>query len=152
MHWRLVPGVAQIVVHTDETPSDEEWDACIAEVEEHGSTLKGVLAYTKRTGPTAAQRTKSNAIYERFGDSFKMAIMADSRMVVGIVTAMSWAVGSNVKAFSTKDFEGAADYLGIEGEDRIKVRVVLRQLARAANRDIEAFAEESGRFRRKLIE
>lgn len=149
MYWRLIPGVVHIVVHTDEPPSDADWDACIDDVSEHGEGIKGVLVYSTRTGPSASQRTKANAVYEKFG-GMKMAIMASSRLVIGIVTAISWAVGNDVKAFATTDFEGAANYVGLNSEERLKARVVLRQLARSAGRDIDAFSDESGRFRKKL--
>lgn len=150
MHWRAVPGVVHIVVHADEAPSDEEWEAYLEDATSHAKDIKGLLVYTQQHGPSAAQRARSSEAFSAIGADFNTAIMAGSRLVMGMVTALSWVIGSRVKAFSTRDFESAADYLELSGEERIQARVVLRQLARSAGRDIDAFADESGRFRKKF--
>ncbi|PRP91263.1 hypothetical protein ENSA5_56760 [Enhygromyxa salina] len=149
MHWQAVPGLLHIVVHTEESPSDEDWDKYLADVVEHAAGCKGVLVYTRRAGPSAQQRARSNAAFESFGSDSLVAIMTGSRLTLGIVTAVSWVVGGNIKAFSTHDFEGAAAHLGLDPTERIRARIVLKQLARSAGLDIDAFADESGRFRRR---
>ena len=73
-------------------------------------------------------------------------------MVRGIVTALSWAAGGNIKAFATTDFKGAVEYLGLNEEEELRTRVVFKQIARSAGLTIQAFADESGTFRRKYGE
>ncbi|MCA9702095.1 MAG: hypothetical protein KC431_31520 [Myxococcales bacterium] len=75
--------------------------------------------------------------------------MTASRLVQGMVTALSWAVGSKIRAFSTVDFAGATDCLGLDEAQKAETRVQLRMLARSAGLEIDAFADESGWFRRK---
>lgn len=150
MHWRAVPGILHIAVHTDESPSDEDWDAYLRDVVEHSKTIKGVLVYTVRVGPSAPQRARASELFKSLNVDLHSVIMTGSRVTQGIVTALSWAIGQKIKAFSTSDFEGAVKYLGLDADEQIKVRVVLRQLARAAELEVDAFAEESGRFRQKF--
>jgi hypothetical protein len=149
MYWRVVPDAIMIVVHTDQTPSDEEWDTYLAEVIERARELRGVLVYSESAGPSAPQRARSNEAYKAAGVQMRTAIMSSSRLVRGVVTALSWTLADKVKSFSTKEFDPAAKYLGLSKEDQLKARVVLKQLARSAGVEIEAFADESGQFNRK---
>lgn len=150
MHWQIIAGTVAIVVHTDEAPSDEEWDAYLAELVQSVSDINGLLVYSDKVGPSAPQRARSNEAFARAGKDIKTAIMTGSRVVRGIITAMNWALDGRVKPFTTLDFEGAMNYLGLDTEQQIRTRVALRQLARAAGTEIEAFADESGRFRKKF--
>ncbi|KIG12872.1 hypothetical protein DB30_00939 [Enhygromyxa salina] len=150
MYWRVVPGVVHIVAHTHDSPTDEDWDAYLADVIANLGEIKGVLVYTLRAGPSASQRARSNEAFSRAGVEVQTVIMTASRVTQGIVTALSWAVGAKIKAFSTHDFAGAVACLGLDMEEQIKARVVLKQLARAAEIEIDAFADESGKFRQRL--
>ena len=48
------------------------------------------------------------------------------------------------------EFTQAIEYLGlVNDDDQMRARVVLKQVARAANVQIDAFADESGQFRKK---
>ena len=149
MYWRVIPESLVIVVHSDTQPTDEEWDAYLDDISGEIKGVKGVLVYAEKVGPSAPQRARSNEAFKRAGVDVKIAIMTGSRAVRGMVTALGWALGSNIKAFTTKDFAGAVKYFELNPEDEIKARVVLKQLARGANTEVEAFADESGRFRQK---
>jgi hypothetical protein len=150
MHWRIIPDVVAVVVHTNEAPSDEDWDRYIDEVAKSGKAIKGVLVYTPSVGPSAPQRARSSKALEQAGMDLQTAIMTTSRMVRGIVTAMTWAVGGKVKAFSTMEFNQAVVSLGLSEDDQLKTRVVLKQLARAADVVVDSFADESGQFMKKV--
>ena len=150
MHWRVIPDIAVVSVNTDTDPSDEDWDAYLTDVAQHLRGLKGVLVYTPKSGPSAPQRARANAAFEKNKADIPTAVMTSSRMVRGIVTALSWALGSKIKAFSENDFQGAVDFLELDPEEQLKIKVVLKQLARAANLQVEAFADESGQFRQKF--
>ncbi|PRQ06522.1 hypothetical protein ENSA7_38420 [Enhygromyxa salina] len=152
MYWRVVPGVVHVVAHTHVAPSDEDWDAYLADVLANLGTIKGALVYTHRVGPSAPQRARSNEAFTRAGAELQTVIMTASRMTQGIVTALSWAMGAKIKAFSTRDFAGAVNCLNLDPEEQIRTRVVLKQLARAAEVEVDAFADESGRFRQRLEE
>ena len=149
MHWRTVPNTVIVSVNTDVAPSDEEWDEYLEEVTQIVHDIKGVLVYTPSVGPTAAQRARSNEAFKASKAQVKTSIMTGSRMVRGIVTALSWAITDKIKAFPTEDFNSAAEFLELTDEEKLRTRVVLKQLARAANVTVDAFADESGQFRRK---
>lgn len=148
-HWRVVPDLVAINVLHESTPSDEDWDAYLKEIIESIHTLKGVLVYSEFAGPTAPQRARANEIYKAANIDSRTAIMSGSRLVRGVVTAMSWTLADNIKAFPTTDFDGAVRYLGLDAEQQLRTRVLLKQVARAANVSIAAFADESGQFRKK---
>jgi hypothetical protein len=149
MHWRIVPDTVAIVVHGDQAPSDDDWEQYIRDVVANCRTLKGVLVYTGNSGPTAPQRARSSDAFREAGAEINTAIMTSSRLVRGIVTALTWAVGGKVKAFSTMEFNQAAAYLGLDEDGQLRTKIVLKQLARAAGVVIDAFADESGQFQRK---
>jgi hypothetical protein len=150
MHWRVIPDVVAVNVNTDLDPSDEDWDAYLKDITQYVKGLKGVLIYTPKSGPSAPQRARANAAFEGTKAGIPTAVMTGSRMVRGIVTAFSWALGGKIKAFAPNDFQGAVEYLELTPDDQLKAKVVLKQLARAANITIDAFADESGQFRQKF--
>lgn len=152
LYWRIFPDLLAIVVHTSEPPTDEDYDAFCEElvtaVKQDG--IKGMLIYSEEAGPSAAQRSRSSAMLKEAGAAdLKIAIMSGSRLVRGMVTAFSWAMAGNVHAFSTRDFDKALDSFGIPDGERVKIRVGLKQLALTSGTRVEAFADESGKFRQK---
>jgi hypothetical protein len=149
LYWQVIPDLVAISVHTNETPSDEDWDRYLGDVIKHVKGLKGILVYSESTGPSAPQRARVNESYKQAGVNIRTAIMSGSRMVRGVVTAMSWTLAENIKAFSTKDFESAVKYLELSNEDQLRTRVMLKQLARGAEIEVAAFADESGQFAKK---
>jgi hypothetical protein len=150
MHWRIIPGAIVVLVHSDVEPSDEDFEGYLADVANNIDQIKGGLIYTDKVGPSAHQRSRSTAVFDSLGREFEAAIMTGSRLVRGMITAINWAVNGRAKAFSTKDFDGAVGIFKLDPETVIKVRVTLKQLARAADVTIDAFADESGQFRQKF--
>lgn len=148
MYWREVPGAVMVVVHTDEPPTDEDWDAYLDAVA-RSPGIRGILIYSLRVGPSAPQRARSVEATKSAQTDLKMAIMTGSRLTQGVVTALSWALGNNIRAFSSRDFDKAVAYLELTTDERLTTKVLLKQLARMANIEVDAFAEESGQFRQK---
>jgi hypothetical protein len=150
-YWRIIPDLVAVNVLTNVTPSDVDWDVYLEAIKKSVSTLRGVLVYSESAGLSAGQRARANEAYKNASVNSRTAIMSGSRLVRGVVTAMSWTLADNIKAFSTTDFDGAVNYLGFDAEEQLRTRVVLKQLARTANVQIEAFADESGQFRKKYL-
>lgn len=148
-HWRIIPDLVAVNVLTNVTPSDADWDAYLQEVKAARDSLKGVLVYSESAGPTASQRARANATYADAKANSRTAIMSGSRLVRGVVTAMSWTLADNIKAFSTMEFNEAVTYLGLDSDEQLRTRVALKQVARSAGIQIDAFADESGQFRKK---
>jgi len=149
LHWRLVPGVIMITVHTKETPSDEDWDEYLADVKKHVKEVRGVLVYSESAGPTAPQRARINDLYKALNVKMRTAIMSGSRLVRGVVTAMSWTLADDIKSFATTEFDKTVQYLELTEDETLRVKIVLKGLARGAAIEVAAFADESGRFAQK---
>lgn len=130
-----IAGNAHVAVHGKAPPSDEEWQAYLDHIVEHVSEIRGVLVNTIGGGPTASQRRIATEHWNRYGSTPKMAIMTVSPIVRGMVKALSWFLGTNLRAFPIDGFEDAGGYLGL-GEDDIeetkqmvaKLREDLKQL------------------------
>jgi hypothetical protein len=151
MHWRIVPGALFVLVHSDIEPSDEDFEAYLADVAKNIDQIRGGLIYTDKVGPSAHQRARSTAVFDSLKKAeFETSIMTGSRLVRGMITAINWAVNGRAKAFSTKDFDGAVGVFKFDPETVLKIRVTLKQLARAADVKIDAFADESGQFQKKF--
>jgi hypothetical protein len=152
LYWRLIPGVIMITVHTKTTPSDEDWDAYLEDVKKQATGIRGVLVYSESAGPTAPQRARISELYKALNIKLRTAIMSGSRLVRGVVTAMSWTLADDIKSFSTTEFDKAVEYLELSEDERLRAKIVLKGLARGASVEVAAFADESGRFAKKYKE
>jgi hypothetical protein len=142
-----------VVVHTDVTPTDEDWDKVMSMILEHGKDTKNLLVYSTEAGPTAAQRSRFADTLRKIGD-LQTIVMTNSRLVRGSITAFGWIMSGKVKAVSTTDFDGIMPIFGFDpaSDEAMKIRVTLKHLARSASQSVDAFADESGRFRKKYGE
>ena len=134
--WRVVPGIVHVVVHTREDPSDGDWDEYVDDLERNANNIRGLLVYTEAAGPSAEQRKKAVAMWERMGIQRQTAVMTGSRVTRGIVTAMSWVMGSAIRAYHVNDFAGAVKSLGLSDDESAAVSQTLRELGRDAGINI----------------
>jgi hypothetical protein len=98
--------------------SDESWRDYLG----HASTSVksdgpyfGVLFWAPQNGPSAAQRkllTEEFAQAIRIDLQRRVALISDSPLVRGAITAITWFTRSNVGAFAPKDAKKALDWLG----------------------------------------
>ncbi|MCX4240264.1 SpoIIAA family protein [Paraliomyxa miuraensis] len=116
-----------IAVHTKENPTDEDWDrygdVANGVMNVHGSVK--MLVYSIGGGPNSLQRNKAN---EAFRDRpQQVAVMLNSAMTRGIVTALSW-FNPAIKAFNLEQLEEACTYLGVPRGQLDPVREALEVL------------------------
>lgn len=124
----MVPGVALVVVQQCEV-TDAEYEGLLQFVEENLPKVKRMLVYTETAGPTTSQRARSNELFARIGAP-QGAVMTGSRLVLGIVTAFSWVIGSSkIRAFPLTNFEGATDSLNMSAQEKAKLYEMLKTLA-----------------------
>lgn len=128
MQFRAVEDVF-VVVHKADPPTEQEWeeyvDYCIALPQSCNKTL----VLTLGGGPNAKQR---NALQKRFLVEHPMtvAVMTDSTMVRGIVTALNW-FNPKAKAFPYANGTGVPDalaHLGVQGVAGQRVGIELQKL------------------------
>lgn len=122
-------AVGNIVVgfHTRDNPNDDDWTAYLecgrVLLEEHERI--GILAYSLGGGPNAVQRGEVN---EMFKDTpQRVAVMLDSRMARGAVTALSW-FNNKIHAFKLDQQDEALAHLGATPEQVTRVKEELAQL------------------------
>lgn len=113
-----------LVMHTKDNPTDEEWALYLEFTKKNLSNLKRNLIITEGGGPSTMQRGLLNDLLEAQNYKPKISIVTLSRLVRGIVTALSW-FNPNVKAFSTIQIPAALDYLEVPKEDH---EVVMREI------------------------
>lgn len=108
-----------VVVHNDQTPSDDDWRAWV-EWNHKNVVEKGLigryLIVSEGGAPTAAQR---KMLHETMAPPLKKdpawiktAVVTPSTFVRGVMTAMSW-LDPIFRAFSPQDIASAYKYLGI---------------------------------------
>ncbi|NVB37537.1 STAS/SEC14 domain-containing protein [Pseudenhygromyxa sp. WMMC2535] len=123
-----VSGKAHIAVHGKVPPSDEEWQAYLDHIVNHVSEIRGVLVSTLGGGPSTAQRRAATEHWNRYGSTPKMAIMTVSPIVRGMVKALSWFLGTNLRAFALDDYENARKYLGLGETDIDEIAETVERL------------------------
>ncbi|KIG13414.1 hypothetical protein DB30_08090 [Enhygromyxa salina] len=123
-----IAGNAHIAVHGTAPPDDQEWQAYLDDILDRVHECRGVIVNTMGGGPTAAQRRASTEHWNRYGSTPRMAIMTVSPVVRGMVTALSWFLGTNIRAFPIDGFSAAGKHLALSDADIEAVRAMVDKL------------------------
>lgn len=108
-------------------PTDAEWERWIAMSVERLGRDQRVIVESHNNGPNAAQR---KAITDAMRNvDVRVAVMTDSGVVRGIVTALAW-LGVQQRAFPLHAERQAAIYLGLTSEELEQSLVQLPRLRR----------------------
>jgi len=94
-------------------PTDDEWSRWVALGVRRNGQQQRVLIESRGGGPTAKQR---QAILSANKADVRIAVMTDSTVVRGIVTAVAW-FGVALRAVPLNRFEAAATYLELTPEE-----------------------------------
>ena len=117
----MVTGTVLCLLHTEEPPSDDEWDTGMALLEGHrkpDGELVSMLVFTAGGAPTVAQRRRGNQI--TMGRNCVRAICTDSKATLVIVRGLSW-FAPGLKSFSTKELDEAIRYVGVSSDEMARV-------------------------------
>jgi hypothetical protein len=108
-------GRVLLGVHHRSPPTDEEWARWIAlAIEPSPGGVRTIVESGGSSGPNAKQR---RALAEALqGVDIRSAILTDSLVVRGIVTAIAW-LNVSVRAFATEQQREAADYLELAADE-----------------------------------
>jgi len=112
MAYHLHKKSVFLVLHTKDNPTDEEWAEYVEFSKKNVQFLRSSLIITEGGGPNTLQRGQLNDVLEAQGFKSKISVVTLSRLVRGIVTAISW-FNPNIKAFSTIQIPAALEYLEI---------------------------------------
>jgi hypothetical protein len=140
MLWGEKCDVA-IAVHTEQAPSDIEWDGWIELCAKRAPNRFGFLVFSDGGGPSSIQRSKLSRIPEL--KTIPSAVVTSSAVGRGIVTAVSW-LGTKVRAFAPANVQGALEYLRVPEELRLGVlREVASLRMRLVGSTLDAFETRS---------
>ena len=116
MVYRLI-GQILVTVHSDKSPDDVEWEPYFQFSTKLPPTCRRMLVVSKGGGPNAKQRKYVNEAYTK-DVKMTVAVVNDSAMVRGIVTALGW-FNSHIKPFPYTDagMQDAFKYLGVTGNE-----------------------------------
>jgi regulator of extracellular matrix RemA (YlzA/DUF370 family) len=121
----------RIAVHHTSPPTDEQWDRWIALCSEQDGPIR-VVVESHGGAPNAKQRRAlSDALA---GRDLRSAILSDSIVVRGVVTALAW-LGVSLRAFPLHDYPSVAAYLGLSNDELTGAIEQLRSLRKDCGLD-----------------
>jgi hypothetical protein len=114
-------GNILVGVHSEDGPDDRDWNEYLEAgrriVATNGSVR--VLAYSLGGSPNSLQRSKVNELFKDVPS--RTAVMLDSRIARGAVTALSWFI-KGIHAFGLDQLDDACGYLELSTKDAAEVR------------------------------
>ncbi|HKU42739.1 MAG TPA: hypothetical protein VJR89_31490 [Polyangiales bacterium] len=114
MRFVFIDGI-WVGVHTAAAPTAEEWQTHCLNIEQVRNDTRGVLVYTEGGGPSTGQRKEMRAALQGLAPP-PSAILTDSALVRGIVTALNWTFGGEkIAAFPPGALPRALHYLERNG-------------------------------------
>jgi hypothetical protein len=117
-----------VFVHTEDPPSDEEWDQLMTAFKQVPDLRRcRVLVLTAGGAPNARQRQVVNAILKQATPP--VAIVSSSMVARAVVTAMGW-FNPRMKAFAEEDISGAFAHLDATEVDRGRLSQAVNELRR----------------------
>lgn len=126
-----------IVVHNENPPTDEEWRSYLKFLERAIVALEvsGILVYTAGGAPTAPQRVDYAKLIDRHRCAFSCAVVSDSALVRGVVTAFAWWTSQkHIRSFMPTELRHAMGFAGVE--EFMSTETLLRSLARVTGTTI----------------
>ena|SRR6188768_3912737 len=126
MAWRVV-GTVLVVTETEDSPSDGEWNAFIADTMQYRKRVNEmrVLIITDGGGPNSSQRVLIKTAIA--GKPFRSAVVSDS-IKLRFIAAAIMLISKNHASFTTPEWRRAYDHLSLNAEERRGIDVALREM------------------------
>lgn len=123
-----------VTVHTAEVPSDEDWNAYMAQVDAYLPLQdQRVLVVSAGGGPNGKQRKMM--IDALNGARVPVAIITNSLVMRGAGVAVSW-FNPSLKVLGPGDLDAAVEYLGLTTWERVESARTLKELERGLGLDV----------------
>jgi hypothetical protein len=127
-----------VAVHSAQAPSDEEWQAYMADIGQRLPQFDAVYSFAQGVGPSGAQRKMSVDFWKKQARQLPIAVVTPSLLVVRAAGALRWFMPSQIKAFIPRDKDKAFDYLKLTAAQRQSVeRTVAALLSRQGLTGVE---------------
>lgn len=140
-------GEVFVVVGTN-TVDDSEWlEHCenLRDLASLPPKPRALLLYAAGTGPTTKQRKILATEYHDAVGGVRAAVLTDSMIARGVMTALGWLLASNTKAFELDELEAALKWLATQVP--IEAQRVREALAEAQRVSRESRPRVSARAR-----
>lgn len=115
-----------ISVHTAKPPTNEEWQELITLMQPSDVANFRAISLTDGGAPNSAQRKSMNDYLA--GRVPLSAVVTQSTVVRGVVTAMSW-FNPNIKSFSPEELDAALVHLKVNRSEFALIKKEIRTLA-----------------------
>jgi hypothetical protein len=116
-------GATMVVAHGPQPPAQNEWDGHIALCKDGKVKVRRLLVYTAGGAPDAKQRAQAE---KEFGQ-LRVAVLTDSVLARGVVTALRW-LGMPISAFPADQVVRAMEDIGVPSAERDEVRSALTRV------------------------
>lgn len=116
------------VFHPDTAPAPSDWEAYLDTYAKNVEQLTGVLVVTEGGAPNSAQRKQLSEVYRRTR-MVPVAIVCDSAITRGAITAFHWLGMVTMVPFSPSQLDGAFEVVQASASTRAKIRTELRRLS-----------------------
>jgi hypothetical protein len=112
MGYKVLGGIL-FVRHRSLAVADPDWQDMLGEIERNLQRDQPlpILVKTDDAGPNALQRNLMNQLVQSKGATLRVAVMSNSRLVRGIVTAFSWMGTMQIRSMEPHDYQGALAFL-----------------------------------------
>jgi hypothetical protein len=135
--FRFVDEQRIVMLHNAKPPPDDAWNEYLRVLAERDVTQQGLLVVTAGGAPNAAQRQGLNQVLK--GRPFARAIVHDSVIVRGVVSAVSW-FAPGVEAFSPAALQKASVHAKFQPGEFLRVQRILGELHEQLSPPIPWFA------------
>jgi len=140
-----IVGSCFVFACTKEPHDEKEWQQYVEFVRTRleAGVKPRALVVTDGAGPTSAQREQLSKVLEPHAKVSRAAVLTESRLGRGIVTALSWFV-PGFRAFAPRDMDRALDYLEVPPISRKEVIGLVEDLQRELGVEMDLRATKAG--------
>ena len=110
--WTYFDTIAMLAVKGDAVPNPADFDETTADLAAQ-PRLTGIVVRPRGAAPGARQRASMQELISK--RSLRMAVLTESRLVRGVVTALHW-FGLPVECFPDAKLDEALTFVGVPAE------------------------------------
>src|SRR5689334_4947114 len=93
-------GTCVVLIHSAVAPDDREWATYLESLTQHSAPRSKILVVTQGGAPSPAQRKELAAVIDKkYGGDVPTAVMTNSQLARGVVTALGWFFPLKLRVF-----------------------------------------------------